>query len=149
MPPLSARTIVMVEDNEDDYEAMERCLKLANVRNPIQWCKNGKDALDYLRSEGAYAGAPFPAPALVLLDLNMPGLDGRKTLDQIKRDPNLRRIPVVVLTTSADEGDVEQCYELGAASYIQKPIDFEGLQRTVIRIKDYWLATALLPTYAR
>jgi two-component system response regulator len=149
MPPLSARTIVMVEDNEDDYEAMERCFRLAHIRNPVKWCKSGREALDYLRCEGFFKGEPFPAPAVVLMDLNMPGMDGRKALEHIKADPNLRRIPVVILTTSADEGDIERCYELGAASFIQKPIDFEGLQRTVARIRDYWLETALLPNYGR
>ena len=146
MQPPSARTILMVEDNEDDYEATMRGFELAQVENPVHWCKSGKDALDYLKHEGRYAGQPAPeAPAVVLLDLNMPGLDGRKTLALIKQDPRLRRIPVVVLTTSAAEDDIEKCYELGASSYIQKPIDFEGLTRVASRIKDYWFATALLP----
>lgn len=142
-------TILMVEDNEDDYEATTKAFELAHIANAVQWCKNGKDALDYLKHEGKYAGAPAAAlPALILLDLNMPGLDGRKTLALIKQDPRLRKIPVVILTTSADENDIEKCYALGASSYIQKPVDFEALVRAAKSIKDYWFATVLLPKSA-
>jgi len=139
-------TILLVEDNVDDYEATIRSFKEAHLDNPIYWCKSGKDALDYLRHEGKYAAAPPSAmPGLMLLDLNMPGIDGRKTLALVKQDQHLKKIPVVVLTTSADEKDVTQCYELGASTYIQKPVDFEGLVEAVNRIKDYWFGIALLP----
>ena len=143
-------TILMVEDNEDDYEATTKAFELAQIANPVQWCKNGKDALDYLKHQGKYGAAPVPAlPALILLDLNMPGLDGRKTLALVKQDPHLRKIPVVILTTSADENDIEKCYALGASSYIQKPVDFEALVRAAKSIKSYWLETALLPKTRR
>ena len=84
-------------------------------------------------------------PALILLDLNMPGIDGRKTLALLKQDQTLKKIPVVVLTTSADEKDIEQCYQMGASTYIQKPVDFASLLEAVGRIKDYWFGMALLP----
>lgn len=139
-------TILLVEDNIDDYEAAIRSFKQAHLDNPVQWCKSGKDALDYLRREGKYADRPeVTSPALILLDLNMPGIDGRKTLSVVKEDRHLRKIPVVVLTTSADERDIDQCYELGASTYIQKPVDFEGLVEAISRLKDYWFGIALLP----
>jgi two-component system response regulator len=143
-PPLSLPTILLVEDNVDDYDAAVRSFRAAHLDNPIHWCKTGQDALDYLRHEGAHAQAGA-SPALVLLDLNMPGIDGRKVLEIVKRDKTLKKIPIVVLTTSADERDVEQCYSLGASTYIQKPVDFDGLIAAVGRIKDYWFGIALLP----
>jgi two-component system response regulator len=139
-------TILLVEDNIDDYEAATRSFKAAHLNNPVHWCKTGKEALDYLRHEGDYASEPRgEMPALILLDLNMPGLDGRKVLAIVKQDPELKRIPIVILTTSGDDRDVTQCYELGASTYIQKPVDFDGLIRAVGRIKDYWFGIALLP----
>lgn len=142
----SLPTILLVEDSTDDYDAAMRSFKAAHLDNPVHWCKSGKEALDYLKHEGTYAQAPAGAkPALVLLDLNMPGIDGRKVLAIAKQDPALKKIPIVVLTTSSDERDVTQCYELGASTYIQKPVDFDGLIGAVNRIKDYWFGIALLP----
>jgi CheY-like chemotaxis protein len=142
----SLPTILLVEDSIDDYEAAMRSFKAAHLDNPIHWCKTGKEALDYLKREGTYAHAPRAAkPVLVLLDLNMPGIDGRKVLAIVKQDPALKKTPVVILTTSSDERDVTQCYELGASTYIQKPVDFDGLIGAVSRIKDYWFGIALLP----
>jgi two-component system response regulator len=139
-------TILLVEDSVDDYEAAIRSFKTAHLDNPVHWCKTGQDALDYLKREGTYAHAPSAAkPALVLLDLNMPGIDGRKVLAIVKQDPALKKTPVVILTTSSDERDVTHCYELGASTYIQKPVDFDGLIAAVGRIKDYWFGIALLP----
>jgi len=140
-------TILLVEDNIDDYEAAKRSFKTAHFNNPVHWCKTGQEALNYLRHEGDHAREPrAETPALVLLDLNMPGLDGRRVLAIAKQDPELKKIPIVVLTTSGDDRDVTQCYELGASTYIQKPVDFDGLVRAVARIKDYWFGIALLPS---
>jgi len=142
----SLATILLVEDSIDDYDAAVRSFKMAHLDNPVHWCKSGRDALDYLKHEGTYAqGAACAIPALILLDLNMPGIDGRKVLAMVKQDPALKKIPVVILTTSSDERDVTQCYELGASTYIQKPVDFDGLIAAVSRIKDYWFGVALLP----
>jgi two-component system response regulator len=139
-------TFLLVEDSVDDYEAAIRSFKAAHLDNPVHWCKTGQDALDYLKREGTYAHAPSAAkPALVLLDLNMPGIDGRKVLAIVKHDLALKKTPIVILTTSSDERDVAQCYELGASTYIQKPVDFDGLIGAVSRIKDYWFGIALLP----
>lgn len=132
-------TILLVEDSVDDYNAAMRSFQKVRFNTPVHWCKSGQSALDYLREQ------QYDLPCLILLDLNMPGLDGRKTLEIIKKDASLKRIPVVILTTSSDENDVKSCYELGASTYIQKPVDFEGLIGAVQRIKEYWFEIALLP----
>lgn len=142
----SLATILLVEDNIDDYDAAMRSFKAAHLDNPIQWCQTGREALDYLKHEGSFAEQLSGArPALILLDLNMPGLDGKQVLRIVKQDPILKKIPVVILTTSGDERDVTQCYELGASTYIQKPVGFDGLIAAVSRIKEYWFGVALLP----
>jgi two-component system response regulator len=137
--------ILIVEDNEDDYEATERSFRRARFVNPISWCRNGQDALDFLRREGAYANHREITADLILLDLNMPGLDGRRVLEILKTDERFKSIPVVVLTTSSDSKDVEKCYELGASTYIQKPVDFQSLAEAVRTMKDYWFGIAILP----
>jgi two-component system, response regulator len=141
-----SQSILLVEDNEDDYEATCRAFKKANLCNPIDWCKSGRDALDYLKREGAYKDVrKVMRPGLVLLDLNMPGLDGRRTLEAIKQDDALKRIPVIILTTSSDERDIEACYQSGANTYVQKPVSFDGLIEAIKRLKAYWFEIALLP----
>ena len=145
-PLTKAQPILLVEDNEDDYEATSRAFKKANLSNPIVWCKSGRDALDFLKREGAYKDASQGSrPGLVLLDLNMPGMDGRKTLEVIKKDETLKRIPVIILTTSADERDVLACYQMGANTYVQKPVSFDALIEAIKRLKEYWFEIALLP----
>lgn len=138
--------ILLVEDNPDDFEATSRGLKKNHFLNPVSWCRNGKDALDYLHRKGVYAKAQNVfRPDLILLDLNMPGIDGRKVLEIIKSDDELKSIPVVILTTSRASQDVEQCYAIGANTYIQKPVSFEGLTQAIAAMKDYWFGIAILP----
>jgi two-component system response regulator len=145
-PDPSLPTILLVEDSTDDYDAAIRSFKAAHLDNPIHWCKGGKEALDYLRNAGTHMPIISGAmPSLILLDLNMPGIDGRRVLAIAKQDPVLRKIPIVILTTSNDERDITQCYELGASTFIQKPVDFDSLVGAVRRIKDYWFGVALLP----
>lgn len=140
------QTILIVEDNEDDYEATMRAFKKANLYNPVKWCKSGQDALDLLKHDGVFKNQPqTDLPGLVLLDLNMPGLDGRATLKMIKSDSSLKRIPVIILTTSSDERDVGDCYQMGANTYVQKPVSFDGLIDAIKRLKEYWFEIALLP----
>lgn len=139
-------SILLIDDNEDDFDATNRSFKKSRLNNPLHWCQNGKDALDFLRREGKYQSTHDKRPVLILLDLNMPGIDGRKVLQILKQDKQLKSIPVVILTTSADERDVKNCYEQGASTYIQKPVDFDGLIGAVQRIKEYWFEVALLPT---
>jgi two-component system response regulator len=140
------QNILLVEDSEDDFEAAMRAFKKSNMRNPVKWCRSGQEALDYLRHEGGYKGEETEEnPGVILLDLNMPGLDGRKTLYLIKENKELRHIPVIVLTTSSDERDVTACYQMGANTYIQKPVSFDGLIEAIKRLKEYWFEIALLP----
>jgi CheY-like chemotaxis protein len=145
-----SQSILLVEDNQDDFEATSRAFKKANLYNPIVWCKSGRDALDYLKREGTYENdaSNGSRPGLVLLDLNMPGMDGRKTLESIKQDDALKQIPVIILTTSADERDIHACYRSGANTYVQKPVSFEGLIGAIKRLKEYWFEIALLPKEA-
>lgn len=139
-------TILLVDDNPDDYEATYRSLRNNHLMNPVVWCKSGQDAKDYLYKEGRYVTETDTVkPLLILLDLNMPGLDGRQLLKIIKSDPGLRSIPIIVLTTSNDPKDVEECYALGASTYIQKPVHFDGLTDAIGKMKDYWFGVALLP----
>jgi two-component system, response regulator len=143
---IEAAQLLLVEDNQDDYEATLRSLKKNHLVNPVHWCRDGQDALDYLHKKGNYANdADVRQPGLILLDLNMPGIDGREVLQTLKADEKLKRIPIVILTTSADCKDVEQCYNLGASTYIQKPVSFEGLTEALRTMKDYWFDVAILP----
>lgn len=138
--------MLLIEDNDDDFEAMLRSLKKNQVMNPITRCRSGRDALDYLHGEGAYVSqGAAPRPDLILLDLNMPGIDGRQVLAHLKANEKLRSIPVVILTTSADAKDIEQCYAIGASTYIQKPVSFEGLTEAIRTMRDYWFGMAILP----
>lgn len=139
-------TILLVEDNPDDYEAAVRALRRAGLANPIVRCEDGDDALDYLFHRGAYADPRrWPRPGVVLLDLNLPGTDGRDVLAEIKRDGRLKKIPVIVLTTSSDERDIEACYGAGANSYVQKPVDLGGYLNAIQRLNDFWFEIVVLP----
>ena len=138
--------ILLIEDNEDDYEAMRRSFVKSRFVNPLTWCRNAEDALLMLRGE-SHAGKAPPRPDLILLDLNLPGMDGRGFLELIKADERLRSIPVVVLSTSGDAVDIDRCYRSGASTYIQKPVTFEGLSKAVRALKDYWFSIALRPPH--
>lgn len=134
-----SQPILIVDDSQDDFYAAKRALTKANLHNPIQHATSGQAALTLLQSSNNVK------PGLILLDLNMPGIDGRKTLELIKSDTQLKSIPIVILTTSDDERDVEACYRLGANTYIQKPVDFDGLIEAMKRLKGYWFEIAVLP----
>lgn len=142
---LRSQSILMVEDSEDDYEATIRAFKKVNLQNPIFWCKSGRDALNFLKHEGSYKDSKVEKPGLILLDLNMPGVDGRKFLQLAKDDVSLKSIPVIILTTSDDERDVTACYQAGANTYVRKPVTFDGLIEAIKRLKEYWFEIALLP----
>lgn len=138
--------LLLVEDSDEDFEAFGRMLRKFSVVNPVYRCADGDEALDFLYQTGAYANPDTaPRPAIILLDLNLPGTDGREVLEQIKQDLSLQAIPVVVLTTSSNPKDVETCYQYGVSSYIIKPIDIKQLQRTVQSLIEYWLETVVLP----
>ena len=139
--------ILIAEDSDDDYEMTLHAFKKAgNLKNPIHRCEDGQELLDYLRKEGCYKDYQnWKEPGIILLDLNMPGIDGREALQEIKNDADLKRIPVVVLTTSIDEKDVNACYDEGANTYIQKPVDLDGFFKAVKRLKEYWFEISILP----
>lgn len=142
----SDHTILLVEDSPEDTEAVLRAFRKSGLINPIRHCADGDEALDYLHRRGPYAEPDAaPRPSVVLLDLNMPGTDGREVLAEIKQDEALKQIPVVVLTTSSDERDIEKCYEMGANSYIKKPVDLDGFMRAIQLLRDYWLQIVILP----
>lgn len=131
--------IVLVEDNPDDEELTLAALDEYRLRNPVVVLRDGQEAIDYLFRQGAYAQRTSEQPQLILLDLKLPKVDGLEVLRMIKANPQLRRIPVIVLTSSREEADVITGYDLGANSYIVKPIDFEQLITTVHTIGSYWL----------
>ena len=146
----SSRSILIVEDNDDDYMATVRAFKKANLANPISRCTNGDQALDYLFHRGEFSDpSKAPKPSIILLDLNLPGTDGRGVLSAIKADPDLMKIPVIVLTTSDAEQDIERCYAAGANSYVKKPVDLEGFIKAIARLTEYWLDVSILPKIAK
>jgi two-component system, response regulator len=143
MPDRIGQPILLVEDSPEDYESMLRAFRKAGLGNPIVRCGTGDEALDFLHRRGTFVDAP--RPGIVLLDLNLPGTDGREVLLEIKRTEELRQIPVVVLTTSDDSRDVTECYRAGANSYVQKPVDVDGFLSAMQRLRDYWFEVVVLP----
>ncbi len=140
------RSILVVEDSPEDWLIMQRAIGKSNLKNRIFRVADGDEALDYLHRRGAYADpSSAPLPCIILLDLNLPGTDGREVLAEIKSDPKLCTIPVVVLTTSKDERDIESCYAHGASSYINKPVDMERFLAAIARLRDYWFEIVVLP----
>ena len=138
--------ILLVEDSPEDFEATVRAFKKSGLRNPIVRCEDGDSALDYLFRRGQWADPESsPRPGVILLDLNLPGTDGREVLQEIKKHDQLRHIPIIVLTTSNDERDVDACYQAGANSYVQKPVDMDGFIRAIERLNGYWFEVVVLP----
>jgi CheY-like chemotaxis protein len=137
--------ILLVEDSPEDFETTRRAFRRAGLRNPMLHCATGDDALDFLHRRGRYTAATAPRPGIILLDLNLPGTDGRAVLAEIKAASGLSEIPVVVLTTSADHRDVEACYQAGANSYVQKPVNLDAFMVAIQRLHDYWFDVVILP----
>jgi two-component system, chemotaxis family, response regulator Rcp1 len=135
--------ILLVEDNPADVRLTREALKEGKVYNNLHWAKDGVEALEFLRRQGKHAGAP--RPDIVLLDLNLPKKDGRQVLQEIKNDDNLKRIPVVILTTSKAEEDVLKSYNLHANCYVAKPVDLEKFIIVVKSIDMFWLTVVTLP----
>lgn len=130
----------MADDDEDDRDLTREALQNARLANQMRFAVDGQDLLDYLRREGRWAHPDIdaPRPGIILLDLNMPKKDGREALAEIKSDPHLRSIPIVVLTTSKDEEDVFRTYDLGVSSFITKPVTFAGLVEVMRTWQRYW-----------
>lgn len=129
-----ADTILIVEDSDDDFLAITRVFKNGGLCNPVQRCACGDQALECLRQRGESDAAP--KPGLILLDLNLPGTDGRDVLRTIKSEPRLRQIPVIVLTASYAREDIARCYDIGADSYLLKPVDMDGFIKSIERLKE-------------
>lgn len=137
------RMIIVVEDSDEDYAVLTRLLRRLNVASTLHRCTSGDECLDYL---ALLEAAPKPTyPALILLDLNLPGTSGREVLEQIKHHPVMKSIPVTVVTTSTDERDVTDCYSQGANSYIVKQGDLEAYQRILGHLVNYWFDAVTLP----
>jgi two-component system response regulator len=137
---MSQRVILLVEDNPDDEELTLRALAKSNILNPVTVVRDGVEALDYLFGRGAYASRDTrEQPQVVLLDLKLPKLDGLEVLRAVRGDPRTKRVPIVILTSSAEEQDVVTGYELGANSYIRKPVDFTQFVEAVRQLGLYWL----------
>ena len=142
-PPL----LLVIEDSNEDFEAFQRYVGRSPLTIPIYRCLDGDEALAFLYRTGRYADPQSaPRPGLILLDLNLPGTDGREVLRKIKQDETLKLIPVVVFTTSNNPKDIEACYRQGVNSYIIKPMDFNRLKRSIQILIDYWFDTTVLPT---
>jgi len=136
----------MADDDDDDRLLTQDALVESQVKGHLQFVRNGEELLDYLCRRGRYQDASVaPRPGLILLDLNMPLKDGREALREIRADPDLKRIPVVVLTTSKADTDVGAIYELGANSFISKPFQFDALVKVMKTLGDYWFETVQLP----
>jgi chemotaxis family two-component system response regulator Rcp1 len=143
-PPVE---ILLVEDNPGDVRLTQEALKEGKVYNNLHWAKDGVEALEFLKRQGKHARAP--RPDIILLDLNLPKKDGREVLAQIKKDGDLKQIPVVVLTTSEAEEDVLKSYELHANCYVTKPVDLEKFIHVVQSIDRFWLTVVTLPPSER
>ena len=134
--------ILLVEDSPDDVEITRRALSRGQVKNHLLVARDGEEALEILYARRDADGA---LPGLILLDLNLPRVDGREVLEKIKSDPKLRRIPVIALTSSTREEDVLRTYDLGVNTFISKPVKFEDFIRVIATIRDYWILIATLP----
>ena len=140
------QTVLLVEDSDEDFETTKRSFIRAGFVNPLHRCCDGDEALDYVFRRGLYADPDAaPRPGIVMLDLNMPGTDGRDVLKAMKADTLLKKIPVIVLTTSSDERDIDECYKQGANSYIVKPVDLDGFMKAIQRLQDYWFEVVVFP----
>ncbi len=142
--------ILIVEDSPEDYQILLRAFKAVGMRNPLFRCEDGDQTLDYLFHRGVYKDKrPFPRPAVILIDLNLPGMGSAEVLAAIKKSPKLRIIPAIVLTTSRSRKDIEQAYALGAAGYICKPIKPGQLVAAIQNLSAYWFETVELPKEAQ
>jgi len=137
--------ILLVEDSSADAEMTLRTLKKRGIANSVEWVRDGVEAIDYLFCQETYAGRDNGLPKLVLLDLKMPRMDGLQVLERMKSDVRTRKVPVVMMTSSREEGDLIASYELGVNSYVVKPVDFDEFAVTVAQVGMYWLIANQAP----
>jgi CheY-like chemotaxis protein len=142
--------LLVVEDSDEDFEILELLMQQMAVQNPIHRCTNGDTALDFVYQDLSVSQErAILRPSVILLDLNIPGTDGREVLEQLKQDQSYKEIPIVVFTTSSNPQDIEFCYQNGANGYLIKPVDSEELERTVQAFVDYWLQVNVSPRQER
>ena len=140
------KPLLIIEDSEEDFTALTRMMSKANIPNPIYRCEDGEEALDFLYHEGEYEDESLsPRPSLIILDLNLPGTDGREVLAELKSDRDLQTIPVVIFSTSSNPRDIDACYRQGISGYIVKPMDSQRLNKLVQTFLDYWFEAVELP----
>lgn len=144
--PKEDLTILLAEDDPDDRMLTTRALERNGLALSVRTVSDGEELMDYLHERGAYTDGDSPKPALILLDLNMPRKDGREALAEIKTHPDLKRIPVVVLTTSEAEQDIRQSYDLGVNAFVSKPVTFEKLSEAIELMGRFWLEVVKLPS---
>lgn len=143
-------TILLADDDSDDRLLAQDALKECGVETDLRFVENGVELMDYLQRKNKYSqAASAPKPSLIILDLNMPRKDGREALKEIKADPALKKIPVVILTTSTADMDIAKAYDLGANSFISKPVAFDSLVSVMKTIGDYWFRVVVLPIKAQ
>jgi CheY-like chemotaxis protein len=146
MEPRNNSTVLMVDDDPDDFFLAKHAFRKSGLKKDFRMVSDGEELMDYLYRRGNFATLESsPLPCLILLDLNMPRKDGREVLEEVKKDPEFRRIPIIVFTTSGEETDIASCYELGANSYITKPAKFDTLVEVMTSLVDYWLKVVRLP----
>jgi two-component system response regulator len=148
-PARKTFTVLLAEDDADDQALIKRAFERSRFVNDVRIVENGEELMDYLQHRGAYTDpAEAPWPGLILLDLNMPLKSGREALREIKQNPRLRAIPIIILTTSASESDVQESYSTGANAYITKPVTFDGLTHAVQALDRFWFELVHLPSAA-
>lgn len=148
MPRPHEQSLLIIEDSDEDFAALTRTIDKAKIPNPIYRCEDGEEALDFLYNEGEYENKIlFPRPSLIVLDLNLPGTDGREVLAELKQDRDLKTIPVVIFSTSSHPKDINTCYRYGISGYIVKPMDTNRLNVLVQTFLDYWFKAVELPRY--
>lgn len=132
--------LLVVEDSNEDFRMLQRLMQRMAVQNPIHRCTSGDEVLEYLEQQVNYQSSNIaPRPCVILLDLNLPGIDGREVLVKIKQNQTFKEIPIVIFTTSSNPKDIELCYQEGANGYLIKPMDAQELQKTIQAFVDYWL----------
>jgi CheY-like chemotaxis protein len=138
--------ILVAEDDADDRFLLETAFAENGFKGKLEFVENGVELLEYLRNlKTEDTNTEHPLPGFILLDLNMPKKDGREVLKEIKEDPRFKKIPVIVFTTTKNENEINRCYELGANTYVVKPVGFENLVKTIEDIRSYWFSTAQIP----
>ena len=145
MEGANSQSLLIIEDSDEDFEAFTRIVKKISFVHPIHRCIDGDEALDFLHRAGEYSRFKVSQPSLILLDLNLPGTDGREFIKEVKQNDKFKSIPLIVFTTSSNPKDIEVCYRYGVNSYMIKPIDIDKLKRTIEVFLNYWFEVIVFP----